>query len=52
VLYDAAEKGIMLLSAGEPSDTLEEIRQTIDAGKQRAGNVFIIAFGIGSGMLS
>ena len=52
MLYDAAEKGIMLLSAGEPSDTLEEIRQTIDAGKQRAGNVFIIAFGIGSGMLS
>jgi len=41
----------MLLTAGEPSDTLAEINQAIVAGKQTAGNVFIIAFGVGSGML-
>jgi len=50
-LCTVAEKGIMLLSAGEPSDTIAEINQAIVAGKQTAGNVFIIAFGIGSGTL-
>lgn len=45
-------KGIMLLSAGEPSDTVTEIKRTIADGKLRAGKVTILAFGIDSGMLS
>jgi len=39
----------MLLSAGKPSDTLIEINRTINDGKQLAGAVKILAFGIGSG---
>ena len=42
----------MLLSAGEASDDEAEINQAIAAGKQLAGKVTIMAFGIGSGMLS
>jgi len=46
-----AEKGIMLLSAGLPSDTLAEINRTIIGGKLLAGPVKMLAFGIHSGML-
>ena len=49
--YVTLEKGIMILSAGEHSDGLVEINRTIIAGRQLAGNVKIIAFDIGSGML-
>ena len=42
----------MLLSAGVPSDTEAEINRTIVAGKQLAGPVIILAFGIDAGVLS
>jgi len=45
-----AERGIMLLTAGVPSDSLAQINATIATGKRLAGQVTILAFGIGSGI--
>jgi len=39
----------MLLSAGEESEPLADIMQTITAGKQLAGEVIVLAFGLRTG---
>jgi len=44
----ATDKVIILLSAGAQSESAEDIRQTIDAGKQLA-EVIILAFGLKTG---
>jgi len=45
----ATDKVIILLSAGAQSESAEDIRQTIDAGKQLAGEVIMLAFGLKTG---
>ena len=47
-----ADKGILLLSAGVPFDTSDEINSAIAAGQELAGKVIILTFGIGAGMFS
>lgn len=42
------DKGILLLSAGVPFDTSDEINSAIAAGQELAGKVIILTFGIGA----
>jgi len=50
----AAAKVIILLSAGEESDSepREDIKQTIAAGKQLAGDATVLSFGLKTGQQS
>jgi len=43
------DKVILLLSAGKSSEELAVVLQTISAGRQLAGDVTIIAFGLDVG---
>jgi len=47
----STDKVIILLTAGvkSSSESLEDIRQTITAGKQLAGEVTIVTFGLKTG---
>jgi len=45
----AVDKVIILISAGSDSGPLSVVKQTISAGKQLAGQVWIIAFGLDIG---
>jgi len=48
----STDKVIILLTAGFQSESVEDIRQTIRAGKQLAGDVTIVTFGLKTGQQS
>ena len=45
----AADKLIILLTAGAQSESVDDIRKAISVGKQLAGNTTILVFGLETG---